>query len=281
MLLSDIRGHKALTGSAAGLNAMQTALDAELLRSCSALKDADAAYHEGIQQAGADEACETEMTMGEVVRLGRERVSVAIRIANTPALSDSGLLGKLSVIERLLPQHYDDPAPARDAVTLSFVADMERMFPATAKRDGGATCETEDDASAILANTQECLQLMDQLADGMARLEDGSLSLEQQDALSDSLVLILQKKRAAATALAGIAAGSFDTVRAKGLVLRRLLERGWLEDGHYVRVDLAHSYIADVRKLLMAADVGRSATTETGSWWSSIAGRFWPREIKA
>uniref|UniRef100_UPI0015835CF7 hypothetical protein n=1 Tax=Listeria monocytogenes TaxID=1639 RepID=UPI0015835CF7 len=111
--------------------------------------------------------------------------------------------------------------------------------------------------------------------------EDGSLSLEQQDALSDRLDLILQKKRAPATALAGIAARSFTTARANGLVLPRLLERVWLADGHYVRVDLAHSSIAAVRKLLLAADVGPSATTETGSWWSSIAGRFWPREIKA
>ncbi|UZO94738.1 hypothetical protein [Roseomonas mucosa] len=281
MLLSDLRGHKALTGSAAGLNTMQTALDAELLNSCSALKDADVAYHEGIQQAGADDACDAEMTMCEVVRRGRERVAVAIRIANTPALSDSGLLGKLSIIERLLPQHYDDPAPARDAVTLSFVADMERLFPATAKREGGAACEMEDGASAIFANARECLQLMDQLADGMARLEDGSLSLEQQEALSDNLFTILQKKRAAAAALAGMTAGSFDTSRAKGRVLRRLLESGWLEDGHSVRVDLAHSYVADVRRLLAEADVGRSATTETSSWWSSIAGRFWPRDVKA
>ncbi|GAV35288.1 hypothetical protein ROTAS13_02963 [Roseomonas sp. TAS13] len=272
MLLRELRGHKALTGLLAGANsaaridtAPQWDPDGKLLADCKALESADAAYHEGVRRIGSDLALENEDVVCQLAELDRERVVIAERIATTPALSCRGVRYKLAVIERLLPQRYEDPAPKRDAVLLSFLLDVDRLCYARAGAGRAKAFKASAAARAIIATSEVCVRLIERIAAGIAQMDKEDLAPEQLDELAETLSDTLQEKREVIAALAEMPARSFHTAQAKATVLRRLLETGSLEDGHCGRVDLSRSYIADISRLLAENDVDCAAAAEVGS----------------
>lgn len=252
--------------------------DEHLLALCSSLTEMDAALFAQVERGSLMTSSEHDELMRAMAETDADRVDVAYRIADIPASSEHGLKGKLAVLGRLLSRRHDDPTPARDALLLSFIADIERICDAALIGRSCSVSGPVDGDGALLAASQACLALLAQVAEGYARLEDLTLPPEQLEVLSATLFPTWQKAHEAITSLCRMRALSLHTAQAKASVLEQALK---MDDGdtYDLRVDLARSYIGDVAWLLAEADRDCALAGPTGHWWNSLTSRILRRRV--
>lgn len=280
MMLSALRDEVLadVKAAAGAYEELLSTADEHLLALCTSLTEMDAALFAQVERGSLMTSSEHDELMRAMTETDAGRVDVAYRISDIPALSANGLKGKLAVIERLLSRRHDDPTPARDALLLSFITDIERICDAALIGRNCSVSGLVDEDGALVAASQACLALLAQVAEGYARLEDLTLPPEQLDVLSAALFPTWQKAHEAITSLCRMRALSLHTAQAKASVLKQALK---MDDGdtYDLRVDLARSYISDVAWLLAEADRDCALAGPTGHWWNSLTSRILRRRV--
>jgi len=272
MMLSALRVD-VLADAQAACGALPTAADDHLLGLCDALTDMDATLFAQVDRGSQMTSAEHDALMRRLVETDCDRVDVVYRIASIPAAGELGLRAKFGVIERLLSRRLGDPTPARDALLLSFIADVRRLYgPALTGRNRSASGPTDKDGN-LLAACHQCLALLAQVAEGYARLDDFTLPPEQLEALSAELLPTWKKAHEAFTLLCGMRACSLHAAQAKADVLELALKVDD-DDTHDFRVDLARSYIGDMAWLLADGNRNCALAGPAGHWWDSLTSRI-------
>jgi hypothetical protein len=286
MFLSDLRGQKLLGGflaepGSAGRagRAPHAAPDARLILDCHSLADLKTSLFSGIERLAAAEcrvpADSHAKHLASLQEIERRFLSVAQRIADTPALTERGVWNKAAVIKLLLSLRHDDPSPKRDAILLSYLLDVERLSRTKATMEGGnAGREITQTEREIVVASETCVALIEQLSAGFARLEkDALLCPKVQDQITAAQCCLIEEMRCNVSAIADMRAPSFCAAQSKARVLRRLLEIGDT-DADRLRVDLARSYIADISWLTSKAQGGGGLASSAAPWWSSLWSKF-------
>ncbi|MDJ0390672.1 hypothetical protein QMO56_21385 [Roseomonas sp. E05] len=247
--------------------------DDQLVAFCTSVIELDDIVYSQVEQGAWITSGEHDTLMRTLSDMDVDRVDKVYRIAATPASSERGLKSKLAVIERLLSRRLEEPTPARDALLLSFVSDIERVCDAAFTSRNCTISNALDENADILSISQTCLSLLAQLEEGYAHLQDDSLPLERLDALAAELWPTFQKAEAAVEALIDMQALSLHAAQAKARVLEQALR---LDDSdtHDLRVDLARSYIADLSWLLAETDRECELAGPAGHWWTSLMSRI-------
>ena len=194
--------------------------------------------------------------MSALCELDRDRVADVGRIAAMPAHSKAGALAKLTTLERLLTWRLDEPTPMRDALLLSFIEDIDRLYDTD-------LC-FPNEASPVIAASQAALTDIDELVSGYDSLDDESLTVEQLSELAARLTVLQDLTFAAIADLVAMKASSLLEAQAKAAVLRSMLRTGH-SDAHLLRVDLARSYVANVASVLRPSH-RRYGTVASYTW---------------
>ena len=282
MFLSDLRGQQVSRSFPVNAACSETASDPlhagpddHLIAVCRTLTSQIAGRFDGVQKASNAQAMEYEFLMASQRQADAQLFKLVGRVRDTRASTDCGMQWKHAVADLLMSLDcHNEPSPYRDALLLSFLRDAERLhYPVIANSDALAGKDLAT-TRAVIENGQTCLRVMEELTAGFTQWERGDdLSPAALEHLVASLSDLLKRKRELIAGLARSPAPFAPAVEAKRMVLQRLLELG-SSDTHELRVNLARSYLNDLRACIQAGERGQELATGTGSLWSTISSKL-------